>query len=218
MREGESVSTLVRTTSERSLAQVRGCVCRCGGVGARLTTLDRARRGDRDGLAELWCTHQAAVLRYLRSRRTVSPDDVASQVWVDVATSIARFDGGDDDFRRWLFTIAHRRGVDSIRRAVRDDQLAVRAVDTVTHADAADVEHDRVEAVDRAIALIASLPDQMGAAVMLRVVNELPVADVAVILDTTEGNVRVLVHRGILRLRRRLFVTDERSPTMRGVS
>jgi DNA-directed RNA polymerase specialized sigma24 family protein len=117
-----------------------------------------------------------------------------------------------------LFTIAHRRGVDAIRRSVRDGELAVRAVDTVTVVAAADVEHDRIDSLDRAVALIASLPDQMGTAVMLRVVNELPVADVAAIMETTEGNVRVLVHRGILRLRRRILVTDDHVPTMKGVS
>lgn len=188
--------------------------------GVPTTLLDRARRGDRDALAELWRTHHASVLRYLRGRRTVSAEDVASQVWIDVASSIDRFEGGDDDFRRWLFTIAHRRGVDSIRRAVRDDELAVRAADTAeqAHVEAADAVHDRAGALDRAIALIASLPEQMGAAVMLRVVNELPVSDVAEILGTTEGNVRVMVHRGTIRLRRKILVTDRDAQTMKVVS
>ncbi len=74
---------------------------------------------------------------------------------------------------------------------------------------------DRNGSIDRALALVASLPDQMGAAVMLRVVNEMPVADVAEILRTSEGNVRVLVHRGVERLRRKLAVTDDDSQTMR---
>ena len=187
-------------------------------MGVDSDVLDRARLGDRSALAELWRTHQAAVLRYLRSRRTVSPEDVASQVWVDVAVSIDRFDGGADDFRRWLFTIAHRRSVDSIRRAVRQEGLAIRAADTVAHSDGADVEQDRDAAIDRAVALIASLPDQMASAVMLRVVNELPVGDVAAILDTTDGNVRILVHRGLARLRRKLSVTDGGHATMKGVS
>ena len=143
---------------------------------------------------------------------------MASQVWVDVARSIDRFEGDEEDFRRWLFTIAHRRGVDSIRRSVRDDALAVRVVDTAGHADGADLEHDRDAAIGRALALIASLPDQMGAAVMLRVVNEMPAADVAEILRTSEGNVRVLVHRGLTRLRRKLAVTNEHQPTMNEAS
>lgn len=202
----------------KCVAQGAGIRCRCSCVGVDSDVLGRARLGDRSALAELWRTHHAAVLRYLQSRRTVSPEDVASQVWVDVATSIGRFDGGPDDFRRWLFTIAHRRSVDSIRRAVRQQRLAIRAADVVVESDGADVEHDRDASIDRAVALIASLPDQMASAVMLRVVNELPVEDVAAILNTTDGNVRVLVHRGLGRLRRRLSVTPAGQPTMKGMS
>ena len=183
----------------------------------RRSAIDAARQGDRDALAALWRTHQPEVLRYLRARRTRSPDDVASQVWIDVASSIDRFAGDEADFRSWLFTIVHRRSVDAIRRSVRDDRVAIRAADEVDGSETragADDELERFESLDRALALIAGLPDQMGAAVMLRVVNEMPVADVAEILRTSEGNVRVLVHRGVSRLRRSLDVTDGSSRTM----
>jgi RNA polymerase sigma-70 factor (ECF subfamily) len=182
--------------------------------------IDRARRGERDALAELWRTHQPDVLRYLRTRRTTAPEDVASQVWLDVAESIHRFEGDEGDFRGWLFTIVHRRSVDAIRRSVRDDRIVTRsadAVETATVQEGADDEFGRADSLDQAVALIASLPEQMGAAVMLRVVNEMPVADVAEILRTSEGNVRVLVHRGMERLRRKLDVTKRRAPTMRQV-
>jgi RNA polymerase sigma-70 factor, ECF subfamily len=182
------------------------------------TLLDAARRGDRDALAELWRTHQAPLLRYLRTRRVVAPDDVASEVWVDVARSIARFEGDGDEFRRWLFTIAHRRSVDEVRRAVRRRDMEPRGADSVAVAAGADVEHDRQHALDRAIELVSSLPDAMAEAVMLRVVNELSAADVAAVMGITEGNVRVLVHRGLGRLRRRLSVTNDDPETMGGVS
>ena len=81
--------------------------------------LARATTGDRDALAELWRTYQPALLRYLRTRAVACADDVASTVWIDVGSSIARFTGDGDDFRRWLFTIAHRRSVDEIRRTTR---------------------------------------------------------------------------------------------------
>ncbi len=187
-------------------------------VRRRSGTLDAARIGDRDALADLWRTYQAPLLRYLRSRRAPSPDDVASQVWIDVARSIARFEGDDDDFRRWLFTIAHRRSVDAIRRAVRTSEpRSARAVRAADHAAGADVEHENHDALDRAIALLATLPDDQAEAVMLRVVNDLPTADVAAVMETSEGNVRVLVHRGLTRLRRRLSVTDAEVPAMKRV-
>ncbi len=187
-------------------------------VRRRPTTLEGARLGDREALADLWRTYQAPLLRYLRSRRTPSPDDVASQVWIDVASSIGRFEGGDDDFRRWLFTIAHRRSVDQIRKAVRTSApasaFAMRAADHVAGADA---EHEEHDALDRAIALVATLPDDQAEAVMLRVVNDLPTADVAAVMGTSAGNVRVLVHRGLTRLRRKLSVTDVPFATMKRV-
>ena len=176
---------------------------------------DAARAGERDALAILWRTHQAPLLRYLRARRMVSAEDVASQVWIDVARSIERFEGGADDFRRWLFTIAHRRSVDEVRRAVRQTDATAA---TAEHAVGADVEHDRNDALGRAIEMVSSLPDDQAEAVMLRVVNDLSITDVAAVMGISEGNVRVLVHRGLSRLRRKLSVTGEGHLAMKRVS
>ena len=179
------------------------------------TAFDSARRGQRDALAELWRTHQASLLRYLRARRMASPEDVASQVWIDVARSIERFEGGADDFRRWLFTIAHRRSVDDVRRAVRQADVPVARVECAV---GADIEHDRIDALERAIEMVSSLPADQAEAVMLRVVNDMSITDVAGVMGVSEGNVRVLVHRGVLRLRRRLSVTDDGVLAMKRVS
>lgn len=186
-------------------------------VNRRPELLDAARAGDRDALAELWRMHHPAVLRYLRARRCPSPDDVASQVWIDVARSIDRFGGDLGEFVPWLFTIAHRRSVDEIRRAVRASNSPVTAIRSADRVAGADVEHERLTALDRAIALVSTLPDTQAEAVMLSVVNDLPTSDVAAIMGITEGNVRVLVHRGVTRLRRKISVTDESVPSMKRV-
>jgi RNA polymerase sigma-70 factor (ECF subfamily) len=150
----------------------------------------------------------------------VSPEDVASQVWIDVARSIERFDGNEDDFRRWLFTIAHRRHVDAVRRAVQGARVRDAVADpTAAGAVAATSAVDaHAGALDEAIELVSSLPDNMAEAVMLHVVNDLSIADVAAVMGTSHGNVRVLVHRGLTRLRRKLLVTDRDRPTMKHVS
>ena len=176
--------------------------------------IERARAGDGDALGMLWRAHHHLVLRYLRGRGTPDADDVASNVWIDVARSISRFDGDADDFRRWLFTIAARRRVDAVRRAgrrsVADARVAGRA-DTEP-ADPAD-EAQRAAGVERALRLIGRLPDDQAEAVLLRVLGDLSVTDVAAIMGRRQGHVRVLVHRGLAKLSE-LAVTERAAAAM----
>jgi RNA polymerase sigma-70 factor (ECF subfamily) len=167
--------------------------------------LSRARSGDRTALGELWRAHQHLLLRYFRGRRAASPEDLASQVWLDVATGLHRFEGDLDDFRRWLFTIAHRRMVDAVRRSTRRPEvgagLGTSAADERVDERSVDA-FDARDDLDRALARIALLPPDQAEAVLLRVVADLDVAEVAAIMGKREGHVRVLTHRGIERLRR----------------
>lgn len=183
----------------------------------RSSVLERARRGDRQGLAELWRAHQAPLLRYLTTRRTPSAEDVASRVWIDVASSIDQFEGGEEDFRRWFFTIAHHRSVDEVRRSIRRDKMAV-AIYKPVEVEAADDAYETATALARSLALLGALPPDQAEAIMLRVVNDMSIADVASVMVTSEGNVRVLVHRGLGRLRRKILVTDPDLATMKLVS
>lgn len=164
--------------------------------------IERARTGDREAIAALWRLYQPQLLRLLRARRCSASEDVASQVWIEVARSLIRFEGDGIDFRRWLFTIAHRRSIDEARRqSLR--QRREQPVELVDPAgdDATSDRTDELCAVERAVALVAQLPPNMAEALMLRVVHDLAVDEVATIMDTSEGNVRVLVHRGLRRLR-----------------
>jgi RNA polymerase sigma-70 factor (ECF subfamily) len=130
------------------------------------------------------------------------PEDLASAVWVEVARNLGTFHGSSEDFRRWLFTIASRRRVDEIRRDQRrrDRDELVRADVGRPAAPGADEIADRSAALDRAIAVVRNLPPEQAEAVLLRVVGDLSVSDVAEIMNRTEGSVRVLVHRGLKHL------------------
>ena len=66
---------------------------------------ERAARGDPEGLAALWRQYQPLLLRYFRGRLPDVAEDLASTVWIDVASSLASFRGDEDGFRGWLFTI-----------------------------------------------------------------------------------------------------------------
>lgn len=168
---------------------------------ADVATLDLAREGDREAISELWRIYQPQLLRVLHSRGRGAVDDVASQVWIDVGRSLARFSGDGTDFRRWLFTIARNRSIDSARRR-GSRELTLDTVDESAQAHFDDFES--VGSLERALAILQDLPSDQAEAVMLRVVHDMSVVDVAEVMDKSEGNVRVLVHRGLKQLHRML--------------
>jgi RNA polymerase sigma-70 factor (ECF subfamily) len=176
--------------------------------------IERARAGDREALGALWRSHQHLLLRYFRGRGSTQPEDLASQVWIDVAASLHRFSGDSDAFRRWLFTIARRRQIDSVRRSARRPE----DLDPGAGVDLPDASgtraFDEIGSLDRAIALVRRLPPDMAEAVLLRIVADLAVDEVAEVMGRREGHVRVLVHRGLRKLAEELAVTDEPSPAI----
>jgi RNA polymerase sigma-70 factor, ECF subfamily len=176
----------------------------------------RAREGDREALGLLWRTYQHLLLRYFRGKGMAEPEDLASTVWLEVANGLSRFAGGEPEFRRWLFTIAARRRIDDIRAVKRRANHTAQLEEwraPVTALSAAE-ESERGQAIDRALALIRTLPPDQAEAVLLRVIADLSVAEVAAIMGRREGTVRVLVHRGLKRLAERSAVTEPPVRTM----
>jgi RNA polymerase sigma-70 factor (ECF subfamily) len=178
------------------------------GLGGGGVALDAAARGDAHALAGIWRAHQPLLLRYLRGRGLDDPEGLTTQIWIDAARNLPAFRGDGDDFRAWLFTIAHRRVVDARRQAAR--QVAAASLDelqetasSATTPGADDAYDDRV-AGQRALDLVAALPDSMREAVLLRVVADLSVAETAAVMGVSAANVRVLVHRGLRRLEQQL--------------
>lgn len=176
----------------------------------------RAQQGDPDALGQLWRTYQHLLLRYFRGKGMPEPEDLASTVWVEVASGLDRFDGDESDFRRWLFTIAARRRIDNLRTMRRrTDRIDHAPIDPrPTHAPSAGDEAEQAASLEAALAAVRTLPPDQADAVLLRVVADLSVDEVAVIMDRRPGAVRVLVHRGLRRLAERRAVTNPLTETM----
>ena len=157
-----------------------------------------ARAGDEAALTMLWRELNPPLLRYLRGRIGDGAEDVAAQAWLDAARRLSEFEGTDLDFRRWMFTIARHRSIDEVRRrGRRPEDLAPRPpVDPAGR----DAPADQVDDLASALALVRRLPPDQADAVLLRVVGDLDVAEVAAVMGRSHGSVRVLVHRGLRRL------------------
>lgn len=164
-------------------------------------TLDRARRGDSDSLADLWSIYQPQLLRLLRARGRSAAEDIASQVWIDVDRNLERFEGDGVAFRSWIFTIAGRRAIDGARRTSRRAEIMSPNGPLLENSIAVDPLDN---SLDDVLALLETLQPIAAEVVMLRVVHDLPVAEVAKITGRTETNVRVIASRALDRLRNTL--------------
>lgn len=168
---------------------------------ADVETLARARGNDTDSMADLWGIYHPQLLVLLRRRSPAAAEDVASQVWIDVGRSIDRFEGDGVDFRRWLFTIAGRRAIDERRRAWRRREVPVESMGRVSPP--SEPEERWSSSLESAQAMLSALSPATREVIMLRIVHDLSVPVVAKATGHSEGNVRVLVHRGLNELRER---------------
>ncbi len=166
--------------------------------------LAAARTGAEWALAALYRDLQPRVLRYLWARDPSQAEDLAADVWLDVARGLPRFSGDEAGFRAWVFTIARRRLLDERRSAARQRTTPLPADRLALLGETGNVEHEALFSLEARAALerIAELPADQAEVVLLRVLADLSAWEVARILGKREGTVRVLQHRALRRLAR----------------
>lgn len=143
------------------------------------------------------------VLGYLRGQGARDPEDLTSEVFVGVVRNIDSFEGDERSFRTWVFAIAHKRLVDERRRhSRRPEQLTdPAAFEPLIEEIGETVEPELHSGLPgpAAEALLKLSPDQR-AVVLLRIVADLSVSEVARILGKNEGAVKTLTRRALERL------------------
>ena len=125
------------------------------------SALRRAQRGDEAALTALYRTYQPQLGRYLRVCAPNVAEDLASEVWLAVASRIKSFQGEEAGFRAWLFTVARRRVIDHRRREGR------RRTDPVDSGSFADL----VGRADTEMAVMDSLGTEEALALVERVLT-----------------------------------------------
>jgi RNA polymerase sigma-70 factor (ECF subfamily) len=177
------------------------------------SVLAAAKTGDALALALLYREFQPGLLRYLGAQAPADSEDLASEVWLDAAAGLRRFEGDESGFRRWLFTIAHRRLVDLHRRDARRRSLLGSLESPELGTPDCEAEVLASSDTEAALALIGELPRDQAAVVLLRVVGGFNASDAATIIGKTPGAIRVLQHRALKRLATRLAQMGRTSVT-----
>lgn len=177
----------------------------------------RLRAGDEDAFATVVERHHAAMVRvalgHVRTRAVA--EEVAQEAWLGVLRGLDSFEGRSS-LRTWLFRIVVNRAIST---GVRE-RVHLPVDDRELESDHGRFSQDgwwesppthwSDEALDRLTApelaqrvrlAIELLPPQQRQVVTLRDVEGLSSMEVCEVLGITEGNQRVLLHRGRGRVR-----------------
>jgi RNA polymerase sigma factor (sigma-70 family) len=167
--------------------------------------VEAARAGSAVAFEQIYRSLAGQVSSYLRWHRASDPDGLTNDVFAQVHRNLAGFEGDEQNFRSWVFTIAHHRMIDDRRRTNRQPRVEG-DVGVEEHMGTGDVEDDVLNflAHDRVRDLLSVLSRDQRDVVLLRIVADLSVEEVARMLGKREGAVKALQHRALAALRRHI--------------
>jgi RNA polymerase sigma-70 factor (ECF subfamily) len=181
-------------------------------VPSRITddVISRLRAGEHAAFELAYRELAPPVIGYLRSGGVADPEGVVNDVFLALLKQLGQLTGGAAGLRSLVFTIAHARVVDELRRRnrqpVRIGYLAELDPRTTESAESSAVAALGTEQVRQ---LLDTLPDDQRAVIALRVISDLSINQVAEILGRSPGAVKQLQRRGLLALRGLLVTPAE---------
>lgn len=165
----------------------------------------QAQRGDAQACAVLYDRHYDAVYRYCYYRLGDghAAQDVAGEVFVRMVEKLDTFRPRGRPLLAWLYTIARNLVTDRYRQQGQANEVALEAaVPLADDGDGPDRLADRrLEAECLSLAL-AHLTEDQRQVILLKFMENLSNAQVACVLDKSEGAIKSLQHRALAALRR----------------
>ncbi len=169
-------------------------------------TIASARASDDAAWAEIYMAYSAPLHGYLRSRCPSGADDLLGETFLQAVRDIARFEGSETDFRAWLYTIARHRIIDERRRRGRRPETPTAPEDLHDERALGDTEGEAMArlSLDDAMRLVNKLSDDQQDVVMLRLIADLSIEEVARVLGKSPGAIKQLQRRGLVALQREI--------------
>ncbi|HEX3520135.1 MAG TPA: RNA polymerase sigma factor [Solirubrobacteraceae bacterium] len=169
-----------------------------------------AGRRDAEAFGLFYCRRVNAVLAFFL-RRTGDRElaaDLTAETFAAALTALPRYRPERSSALAWLFTIAHHKLVDSLRRGQVEDRARRRlGLEPLSFSDEEIelVEQRAVSAAgDSALLTLEQLSGEQRAAVKGRVLEEADYEELATRLKCSEAVVRKRVSRGLAELRTRM--------------
>ena len=167
--------------------------------------LRRVRSLDEAALGTVFDTYYPRLYRYIYQHvhHQATAEDLAAEVFARMLEQLTNGGGPRRHLQAWLYRVAHNLVVDTSRRQVHRNH---EPLEDWTAVSGQDVEGEVQQAMawQQASAALAELTPQQRAVIILKYLSGLSNKEVAHVLETSEGAVKSLQHRGLASMRRAL--------------
>src|SRR3954464_14058968 len=152
-----------------------------------------AAKGSDPAFAVLYNRYSGTLFAYCRSitRNVDDGWDALQNAMIKVLVALRRSPERGAPIRPWLFCICHNESIGVLRRRASAERVAGAAIFAV--APGADDQALEREVVREVVSDVQQLPTGQRAALVMRELADLRYDEIAIALETTEGNARQLV-------------------------
>jgi RNA polymerase sigma-70 factor (ECF subfamily) len=165
--------------------------------------VDAARAGSDAALSELYTLYFPRVYRYILARTGNSYDaeDLTEEVFMKVLEAIERFEWREAPFSAWLFRIAHNAVISQRRKDGARGRSAPLTEGLALDSQGPDELVENRLALRDIMDAAQKLPEAQRQVIAFRFGAGLSVAETARAMNKGEGNVKVIQHKAIAKLR-----------------
>jgi RNA polymerase sigma-70 factor (ECF subfamily) len=163
--------------------------------------VERAKRDPRE-FGALYDRHFQQIYRfvYSRVREQTAAEDVTSEIFIKALKAMPRYQDTGRPFAAWLYQIAVNAIADRYR-TLRPAQSLDDFHDLSVAGPALEDLAAHRDELRRIWTLVEQLPAHQKTALVLKFQEDMKIEDIAVAMGKTAGAVKLLIHRGVSRLR-----------------
>ena len=166
----------------------------------------RAKAGDHAAIGKIFDSYQGQVYRFLHYRLgdQHSAEDLTGEVFLRVIKALPRYQQTRLPFQAWLMKIAHNLAIDHFRRMRHRNHLALHE-NVIAKSESPETTAERNILGSNLVKALATLTDDQREVILLRIIVEMPIAEVALVLNKSETAIKALQRRGLQALRKTLL-------------
>ena len=174
--------------------------------------LKLAKQGDAEAFGQLYDVYAEYIFRFLYPQLPTRMDaeDLTSEVFLRAWRSLPKYQAQGYPFSAFLYRIARNLVIDHYRHAKRTGHRETDLGDQIPNENSslrevfsAQEEHQQLYAV------VSKLKESYRTVLILRFLNGLSVKETAKIMKRSQGAVRVLQHRALLKMRTEIETNAE---------